>query len=105
MKTAIFVLCFFCATAGALGQSTAGTAVLNNQPVVYSFPEHAQHASQQPMAQAQNLLGSSTYGYERGERPLWEVAALPQPTPLGDVARMVRKEHAAVKKASVVWNN
>jgi len=104
MKTVISALCFFCATA-AMGQAVAGGAVLNSQPIVYSFPEHTQHATPQPMAQEQNLLGSSTYGYARGERPLWEVAALPPAVPLGDVARMVRKEHATVKKASVVWEN
>jgi hypothetical protein len=57
------------------------------------------------MAPTQDLLGRFAYVYARGERPLWEVAPVSQAVPLGDVARMLRKEHATAKKADVVWEN
>jgi hypothetical protein len=104
MKTTLFVLCLFCATA-VWGQSAVGASSLSYEPVVSWAPSHAQHASQQPMAHGQNLLESSGFNYARGERPLWEVAPLTVHVPLGDTARVLRKEHAAAQKATRVWTN
>ncbi len=104
MKTAFFMLCFLCATA-ALGQSASAVAVLNSQPQVVQLPSHPEHASQQPMAREQSLLAGSGYVYAQGERPLWEAAPVSRAVPLGDVARILRKEHAAAKKADIVWTN
>jgi len=103
MKTTLFLLCFLCATA-AFGQSYVGS-ILNNQPQMLQIPGHPEHASQQSLALEQNLLGRSDFVHARGERPLWEVAPASVMTPLGDVARDLRKEHAAAKKAEVVWEN
>jgi hypothetical protein len=102
MKTTVFALCFLCAT-GALGQSVGN--VLSNEPQVIEPVSHPQHASQHPMATEQNLLETSGFTYEKGERPLWEFATVSTPVPLGDTARMFRKEHATAKKAQLVLND
>jgi hypothetical protein len=104
MKTTLFVLCFLCATA-ALGQSAGGGSALSSEPRVIEFPSHLGHASQRPMALEQNLLEKSSYVYAHGERPLWEVAPVTNAMPLGDVARILRKEHETTKKADFVREN
>ena len=104
MKTSVFVLCFLCATA-AFGQSGGVGSALTATPSVLEFSSHEQLASQHPMGHEQNLLEASGYSWAQGERPLWEVAPVSHPTPLGDSARSLRKEHATAKKAEVVWNN
>jgi hypothetical protein len=102
MKITLFVLFLF-ATAAAFGQ--AGGA-LSNQPQITSIPDHPLHAEQVAMASEHPLVGGSgaeTYTYAQGERPLWEFGSpLPEPTPLGDVARAFRKEKLAAKKAATV---
>ena len=102
MKTTLFVLCLLCATA-ALGQTAGG--VLSADPQVFRSPDHAQRASQQLMAPEQNIRENSAYTYAQGERPLWEVMPVKHEVPLGDVARMLRKEHLAAKKADFVRND
>lgn len=102
MKITLFVLFILC-TASAFGQ--IGAAVLSNQPQVIQSPSHPLHAEMHAMATEQPLVGGGpgTYTYAQGERPLWEFGSpLPEPTPLGDVARAVRKEKLAVKKAEIV---
>jgi hypothetical protein len=99
MKTAILILCVLCATA-ALGQ-TAG--VLSNQPQIVDVPTHPLHASQHELATEQSLLQEGSYGYAKGERPLWEFGPITQPAPLGDIARAYRKDHASAKKAGVIF--
>ena len=78
---------------------------LVNEPQMVTFSSHANHATQQNMSAEQSLLERSSVVYAQGERPLWEVAPKSQPTPLGDVARALRKEHEAVKKADIIWQN
>ncbi|HXM23184.1 MAG TPA: hypothetical protein VN948_18140 [Terriglobales bacterium] len=104
MKTTLFLLCFLCATT-ALGQSFTASALSNEiQPL--QMVSHPAHASQHAMAAEQNLLDNSSYVYAQGERPLWEVASpVSRATPLGDVARMLRQEHATAKKADFVRND
>lgn len=103
MKTTLFLLCLLCTTA-ALGQSFSASALSNEiQPL--QMVSHPFRASQHEMAQQQNLLDNSSYSYAQGERPLWEVAPVRQAMPLGDVARMFRKEHEAAKKANFVRND
>lgn len=104
MKTIVFGLCFLCATA-ALGQSGATGSVLSNNPAVLEFTGHDAIAAQHPMGREQSLLEASGFTWAQGERPLWEFATASHPTPLGDSARVLRKEHASAKKAEVVWNN
>ena len=102
MKTVLFGLCFLGATV-ALGQSIGGS--VGGAPVSSSIqmPNHAEHASQTALAQEQNLLEHSNFYYAHGEMPLWEVQSLskPSPVPLGDIARMYRKDHELVKKADI----
>jgi hypothetical protein len=103
MKTfllAVFCICFLSATAP--GQA-AGT--LSNQITVYSFQSHPEKATQRGLAKPDEIMESSCNVSAKGERPLWEVADAPDETPLGDVARMFRDQHAGVKKAEVIFEN
>src|ERR1700678_2906310 len=98
MKTSIFVvlcMCFFCATAAFAQQGT----VLNPTVQPYQPPDHPQHASVQPMGQETSLLYTSSYSYAKGEVPLADLASPIYHTPLGDIAREYRKEHANAPKA------
>jgi hypothetical protein len=99
MKTAVFVLCLFCA-ASAAAQAAAGAVSGQAQPL--RMCEHPEHASHHELAAEQSLLPpQSTYHYEQGERPLWEFGPVSQPVPLGDVARAYRAGHVLVRKAEV----
>jgi hypothetical protein len=100
MKTAVFVLCFFCTTL-ALGQSVGGAVMVST----IQMAEHPQHASQRAMAQEQSILVHSDFYYAQGERPLWEFQTLAHQVPLGDIARMLKQEHATAKKADIVVND
>ncbi len=105
MKVSLFILCILFATA-AFGQSSGAVgSVLNNTPSMVEFSSHDALATQHSMGREQNLLEISSYTWAQGERPLWEVAPKIYPTPLGDSARALRKEHEAAKKAEIVWNN
>lgn len=95
MKTTLFALCFFAATA-ALGQTAS---VLYATPQPLHMTEHDEHASQHAMAQETNLFGDSPYSYAHGEVPLAELGSPIFSTPLGDIARDARREHSAAPKA------
>lgn len=106
MKTTMVILCFVFLSTLAVGQvAVLGGAAINAQPQPLQFYTNPQHATHHPMGQEQSLLQPSAYTHAQGERPLWEVAHLPEATPLGDVARALREEHMAVKKSEVVWVN
>ncbi len=96
MKITIFALCFLCATAAAFGQTAS---VQSNNPQPLQMSDHPQHASQHAMAQESSLLDASAYSYAQGEQPVVDFGTLPRETPLGDIARAYRKEHATVPKA------
>jgi hypothetical protein len=102
MKTTLFVLCLLCATA-ALGQTAGG--VMSAEPQVFHPPDHAQRAASQSMAAEQNLRENVAYTSAQGEKPLWEVMPAKHEVPLGDVARALRKDHLAAKKADFVRND
>jgi hypothetical protein len=104
MKTTLFAICFLCFLC-------ATTAFAQNAPVLsgaaqpVQMTDHPQHASEHALAQESSLLSTSAYSYAKGERPLSEFGTLKQETPLGDIARAFRKEHAtAAKSAKVVEN-
>jgi len=99
MKTTLFALCLLCA-ASALGQS--GGAPLNSS---IHFSNHSDQAGPASMAQEQSLWVGSSIVSAQGERPVGEVVPEKYEMPLGDAARIQRKEHATVKKAQVVWEN
>lgn len=98
MKTTLLAFCFLCATA-ALGQSYPSMSPLE-------FVDHSQHAGPKSLTAPADLLGGSSVVIGHGEVPL---ADIPMPkipeTPLGDVARQVRKERLSAKKAQKVWEN
>ena len=97
MKTTLIALLFLCATA-AFGQ--AGVLV-TNEPQPIQMSSHMQRATQQSMQTEQSLLITSSGNTSaHGERPLWEVGAKPPvEIPLGDVARLLRTQHATVRRA------
>jgi len=90
MKTIFSVFVLFCAT----------TAFSQNAAVLYSYAQpfemmdHAQHASAHAMGQETTLLDTSVYSYAKGEVPLSELGSIEYETPLGDIARALRKERA-----------
>jgi len=99
MKTMIFAFCFLCATA-AFGQT-----YVNSDAHATEFSSHVERASQPGMARSQNVMEQSSSFHGQGQRPLWEVQPAARTIPLGDIARAVRKEHAAAKKSTIVWEN
>jgi hypothetical protein len=92
MKTILCTLCFLCASAVAFSQVGG---ILSNESQPVRMEGHVQHASQHPMAEESSLLSSNSYTYAKGEVPLVELASPIYQTPLGDVARAYRKEHAS----------
>jgi|ERR1700674_1819434 hypothetical protein len=105
MKTTLFALCFVCFTGAAFGQAAVANSSIDSEPQVYAFRIHQGHASQQAMGQEQNLLGASGYSQAHGVIPLGEVATPSRVMPLGDAARLLKKEHAMAKKTDILWNN
>ncbi|HXZ31467.1 MAG TPA: hypothetical protein VEH30_04250 [Terriglobales bacterium] len=106
MKTALLVASLLCTTA-ALGQAINGAVATPTMANEYQMITHEQHATAQHVAQEHSLLdGLNSVSVAEGELPLWEVAPKDPPyVPLGDTARMLRKEHESVKKAQFVFEN
>ena len=102
MKTIVLALCVV-GSSVAWGQ-TATTSV-SAQAHSYTFETNSEHASRKSLALDQTLNGNEIMVYAQGERPLWEVATPVREVPLGDSARVLRVEHAAVKKAAKVYQN
>jgi hypothetical protein len=103
MKTLVVMLGFL---AGSAAMAQIGGGVLSSEPTVIGFNSHNAHASQQGMGELQAVMERGAPLIAQGERPVWEVAP-PKPTavPLGDIARMLKKERLAAKKAATVWEN
>jgi hypothetical protein len=105
MKTLLLALCLLLTTV-AFGQAAHSA---NNQPQVREIPSHPLHAGYQPMAREVSLLAGFGGVSAQGEKPLWEAARVPDAArvqdamPLGDVARLLRKQHATAKKATIVF--
>ncbi|HEY1462993.1 MAG TPA: hypothetical protein VGF44_06215 [Terriglobales bacterium] len=105
MKTAFFAICFLFATS-AFAQNSLGAGHLSNQPTVYEFDSHPEKAAYRAMGTEESLLNTnSPFTAAQGERPLWEVAPKIEVVPLGDIARAYKKDHAAVPKSTMVWEN
>jgi hypothetical protein len=106
MKVTFCVLGILCFAGMAFGQAGSATASgISAEPTVYEFQSHSGHASQQGMGQPQDIMEQSVNVQAHGVRPLWEFATPAHVVPLGDSARMLRKEHLSAKKADIVWNN
>ena len=103
MKTVVFVVVFCLFFASACFGQTAG--VLGGEAQQLQKTEHTRQAAQHDMAHPQDIYEHSAYTYEKGERPLYEFGPVSQPVPLGDIARALRKQHALVKKADIIWEN
>lgn len=102
MKKILLVLCLLCATA-AFGQYL-GASGISTEPNIPVSPSHPAHASYTPMSQEQSVLANSSYTSAHGERPFSDFPQ-PEAISLGTAARELRKEHAQLKKARVVWIN
>ena len=100
MKLSFVLLCLLYASA-SFGQAVLAPPPSFTQPVV--MVDHPQHASQHELAQPQDLFEHSGYTYAKGELPLSDFVHPSEPEPLGDIARVYRKEHASVKKAEFVF--
>lgn len=90
----------------ASGQSVGGG--MGAEPQVFHVADHPQRATQQSMDQGVSLMERSGSVSDRGEKPLWEAmqeAPAEPVTPLGDLARALRIEHAKARKAVIVWND
>ncbi|HET7205844.1 MAG TPA: hypothetical protein VFI95_04610 [Terriglobales bacterium] len=89
----------------------ATAAFTQTAPVLYGdahpvqVPSHPEHASVHDLAAPAYILGGAGVEFARGVRPLWEVAGERDAMPLGDVARMLRKEREAKKKAEKVLSD
>jgi len=102
MKTSILAIFLFCA-AGAFAQN--GT-VLQNVPQPYQPPDdRSARAVEHSMGQETSLLSGLSITYAKGEVPLSDLASPMYQTPLGDIARAYRKEHADVPKAVKTLEN
>ncbi len=100
MKKTLFILCLLSATA-AFAQFGGS---LNSQPQAFEFPSHPAHAAYTPMSPEQSVLASSSYTSAQGERPPSDFPQA-EAVSLGAYAREIRKQHAQLKKSSVVWAN
>ncbi|MBZ5652717.1 MAG: hypothetical protein LAO18_19790 [Acidobacteriia bacterium] len=105
MKTALLVWGILVFAGAAFGQASSGAMGLNAEPIVYEFQSHPGHASQMEMGKHQDIMEQFTNVQAHGVRPLWEAAKPAYVVPLGDSARMLKKEHMNAKKAEVVWTN
>jgi hypothetical protein len=104
MKTALLFASILCATA-AMGQAIGGSFGSPTMAQPYTMVTHDQHASFRSMAREQSLTdGGSSVTVAEGEIPLAEVPLPPRhEMPLGDVARLYRKQHETARKAGFVF--
>jgi hypothetical protein len=101
MKKTLFVLCLLSASA-AFAQRIAS---VSSEPQGYSFTTHEAHASYTPISQEKSVLGGTSYTTGQGERPVAEFSHAAEDVSLGAYAREIKKDHAQLKKAPVVWVN
>jgi hypothetical protein len=102
MKKSIFAFCLFCATT-AFAQN--GVVLSNNVQPYTSPDDRPLRASEHAMGTESSLLSTATISYAKGEVPLADLASPMYHTPLGDIARDYRKEHATLPKATKVMEN
>jgi hypothetical protein len=101
MKKILFVLLLLSANA-AFGQYVINH--VDSQPQIFSIPEHPAHASYAPMAGERSIVGGGTSYFGQGDRPASDFPQMAS-VPLGDMARELKKQHARVKKARIIWEN
>jgi hypothetical protein len=90
---------------GAHAQAqVGGSSVQPAYGPTYQVADHPQHASQHDLRPEQSLLGGGGVTVAQGERPMSDFPTYKRETPLGDVARAYREEHAKAEKALIHWN-
>jgi hypothetical protein len=102
MKTAFLVLCLLLTTA-AFGQYYAAGSI-SSEPQPYRPPSHPAQAMVHALAAEQYVLAGTSYSSAQGEKPTWELPQAPVQS-LGETARILRKEHAKLKKARFVFED
>jgi hypothetical protein len=103
MKTRFMLALFLLGASTAFAQSVGNANVTST----IQFADHPQHAMPQALEFSQSpVLSFGSVYIAQGEMPLADV---PLPVvhvvPLGDLARVQKKEHAGDKKAKYVWEN
>jgi hypothetical protein len=99
MKIILLLLCLLITTA-----AFAQRASISSEPQNYSFTTHEAHATYTPMSQERSVVGGTSYTTGQGERPVTEFPQA-EAVSLGAYAREIKKDHAQLKKAPVVWIN
>ena len=97
----LFVVCCLC----AVGANAQVSGAMNSQAHALVMSGNPQHASHSAMSQEHSLMERSGMVSAHGNRPLWEFMPEATVVPLGDSARVLRKEHVGAKKAVRVWSN
>lgn len=102
MKKLFFLVVLLLSTSAAFGQYVANH--IDSQVQVYNIPDHPAHASYAHISDGSSIVGGGAVSFGQGERPFSD---FPQaaPVPLGDSARELKKQHARLKKARVIWEN
>ena len=101
MKLTVFLFCIL--SAGAAFGQAIGSASLSIENNPLSFANHKRRATQHALGDSQVIMERYDANFGQGNRPLWEFAPPEDTTPLGDIARMYKKEHETAKKATFVW--
>ncbi len=103
MKTIFLIPLLLLLGVGAFGQCCQSTIGASPMTSTWTAPDHSLHAESHGLGTEYDLRGIGGVEMAHGELPAWEVLSPAVETPLGDVARDYRKEHAAAKKARIVW--
>ncbi len=103
MKLSLLTLLIFCVLSSTSLFAQYASVNAEAHPLVMA--SHEQHASEGNLSPQRDLYVRTATAMAQGERPLWEfqLPAKPQPTPLGDVARLYRQQHATAKKAVKIF--
>jgi|SRR5208282_110140 len=105
MKTIFLITLLLLLSVGAFGQCCqsgigAGGPQMES---AWSPPDHSLNAAPHSLGAEHDLREHGGVSMARGELAAWEVLSPAVETPLGDVARDYRKEHAAARRARIVW--
>ena len=105
MKTCLLLFVACLGSAVALPAQNIASSMANSRPQLVILPDTPQQAVQTPMATEHSLFEHGGSMSAQGERPLWDLMPVVPHTPLGDIARELRKEHEFAPKAVVIWSN
>ncbi len=102
MKSIFLIPLLLLLGVGAFGQSTIGAGGPQMESA-WAPPDHSLRAEPHGLSAERDLRERGGVSMARGELPAWEVLNPAEEIPLGDVARNYRKQHAAAKRARIVW--